>query len=319
MTTVLGTRVEPARLPRKPTPPPGAGVREEPRAAFERFVRWTIEVERPALEISLPPAERSAFADYYRALPAPGEDGAIRRYLRGLWRGEAGWAARWIAGRVRSGTRPVVLDAGSGFGTYAMLYATMGAEVVGADLRPDRLETAARRLRFHHERTGAALAVRYARADLTRAWAQDVDLVWVYNALSHIEPLDDFLGAVRRHLRPLGVLVVGDINGGHPEHLRRLAALRSDVRQVYVAPDGRRHAYAVERTFSPREMREVMVRNGLRVVHHELYWGGLGRLPQPLYAGLLRPLQARWWLAPSHARRQLAVAAVCRSGREGAR
>ena len=72
MTTVLGTRREPARLPRKPTPPPGAGVREEPRAAFERFVRWTIEVERPALEISLPPAERSAFADYYRAPPPAG-------------------------------------------------------------------------------------------------------------------------------------------------------------------------------------------------------------------------------------------------------
>ncbi len=286
----------------------GVTARAGARAALERFVRWTIEVEYPAHASFLPEGEREAFADYYRNLPGPGDEAGIARYLRGFWRSEAGWTARWLAARAAAGPRPVVMDAGSGFGTYAMLYAAVGAEVVGADLRPDRLDAAGRRLAFHRESTGTSLAVRYERADLTRDWSTDADLVWVYNALSHIEPLDDFLRAVRDHLRPGGVLVVGDINGAHPVHLARLAGLRTEVSQHYTAPDGATHAYAVERTFPPRELRRVMEANGLRMVHHELYWGGTGSLPGALYEGLVRPLQRRWQLGHTRARRQLAVA-----------
>ena len=90
-------------------------------------------------------------------------------------------------------------------------------------------------------------------------------------------------------------------------HQERLAEVRSEVHQEYVAPDGTRHAYAVERTFSPSQMREVMESNGLSVVHHELYWGGMGALPDPAYA-LLRVLQTQWRLGAGHARRQLMVA-----------
>lgn len=280
------------------------------RARFERFIRWTIEEERRVLPAALPEGGRAAFEAYYRELPAPEDHARVRRYLRGFWRSEAGWSARWIAARAR----PRVLDAGSGFGTYAMLFAAMGADVTGADLRPDRLEVAQRRLEVHRERTGESLAVRYQRADLTGPWNGDYDLVWVYNALSHIDPLDAFLDRVRRHLRPGGVLVVGDINGRHPAHRRRLARLRSEVHQEYVAPDGRRAAYAVERMFSPREMRQVMETNGLSVMHHELFWGGLGILPEPLYAGLLQPLQRRWRLGGVPARRQLLVAAPDHGG-----
>ena len=81
------------------------------------------------------------------------------------------------------------------------------------------------------------------------------------------------------------------------------------------APDGQRHAYAVERTFAPEEMRRVMARNGLTVVHHELYWRGMAALPEPLYSGLLRPLQTRWTLGRRVARRQLIVAAAGREAR----
>jgi hypothetical protein len=110
--------------------------------------------------------------------------------------------------------------------------------------------------------------------------------------------------------------VIGDINGSHPAHLARLAELRTEVHQEYVAPDGTRHAYAVERTFPPAELREIMQSNGLRVVHHELYWGGMGVLPDPLYA-ILRVLQTRWSLGHGRARRQLLVATPAGSGETG--
>ena len=280
------------------------------REAFERLVRWTIEKEYGAVQSRLPAGEREAFADYYKRLPSPGDEAAIRRYLRGFWRSEAGWTARWIGDRARAiGARPRVMDAGSGFGTYSMLYAAAGGDVVGADLRPDRLDAAEKRLAFHRELTGETLSVHYVRADLTREWDADYDLVWVYNALSHIDPLEAFLEQVCRHVRPGGVLVIGDINGAHPEHLRRLRELRGEsVHQEYVAPDGQRHQYAVERPFPPAEIRGIFEANGLRMVHHELYWGGLGALPEPAYRAFMEPLQRQWRLGHSIARRQLVVA-----------
>jgi 2-polyprenyl-3-methyl-5-hydroxy-6-metoxy-1,4-benzoquinol methylase len=296
--------------------PTGPGARE----AFDGFIRWTIREELPAASSFLPEGERESFLNYYRTLPRRDDEAAIRRYLRGFWRSEAGWVSQWIARqRAATGGTVRVLDAGSGFGTYSMLYAAMGAEVTGADLRPDRLSAAERRLRFYRERTGRELAVRYVRADLTRTWDQDYDAVWVYNALSHIDPLDDFLQRTREHLRPGGVLVVGDINGAHPTHLRRLAKLRTEVHQEYVAPDGARHAYAVERPFPPEELREILGKQGFRVVHHELYWLGLGRLPALLYDGVMVPLQLQWRLGVSVARRQLMVASPTVSGPPQAR
>ncbi len=280
------------------------------RGRFERFVRWTIEQEYGPVQERLPAGEREAFADYYRRLPRSGDEAAIRRYLRGFWRSEAGWTARWIVARAAAiGERPRVMDAGSGFGTYAMLYAAVGAVVVGADLRPDRLDAAERRLAFHREVAHEELPVSYVRADLTREWDGDYDLVWVYNALSHIDPLEAFLAQTRMHLRRGGVLVVGDINGAHPEHIARLNRLRGDaVHQEYVAPDGERHQYAVERPFAPAEVRGIFEKNGLRMVHHELYWGGLGALPDPAYRALMEPLQRQWRLGHGIARRQLVVA-----------
>lgn len=287
-----------------------SGTAAEAREAFERFVRWTIEQEYAPVQERLPEGEREAFAAYYRNLPKPGAEAAIARYLRGFWRSEAGWTARWIVERAaRQGRRPRVLDAGSGFGTYSMLYAAVGGEVIGADLRPDRLDAAEKRLVFHAERTGAKLPVEYRRADLTREWDGDYDLVWVYNALSHIDPLEAFLAQTRKHLTPGGVLVIGDINGAHPEHLQRLQELRGDeVHSEYVAPDGERYTYAVERPFPPAEIRQIFQANGLRMVHHELYWGGLGALPEPLYQWFMQPLQRQWGWGHSVARRQLVVA-----------
>ena len=287
-----------------------AAAPQSAREAVEGLVRWTIEKEYGPVQSRLPAGEREAFADYYKRLPAPGDEAAIRRYLRGLWRSDAGWTTRWIVERARAiGARPRVMDAGSGFGTYSMIYAAAGADVVGADLRPDRLDAAERRLAFHRELTGVTLPVRYLRADLTREWDADYDVVWVYNALSHIDPLEAFLAQVRKHVRPGGVLVIGDINGAHPEHLRRLKALRGEnVHQEYVAPDGQRHDYAVERPFPPAEIREIFETNGLRMVHHELYWGGLGALPEPAYRLFMKPLQQQWWFGHGIARRQLVVA-----------
>ena len=76
----------------------------------------------------------------------------------------------------------------------------------------------------------------------------------------------------------------------------------------YTAPDGQHHSYAMEREFPPNEIRDIFEKNGMRMVHHELFWGGLGRLPEPLYQVVMVPLQNQWWLGHNVALRQLVVA-----------
>src|SRR5262245_21986939 len=94
------------------------------RDIFSEFVRWTIVHEPALLRRSLPEAERETFFKYYDKLPSPGDEPGILRYIRGLWRGEAGWTARWIAARQAQypGRTVRVLDAGCGFGSFSFLF-----------------------------------------------------------------------------------------------------------------------------------------------------------------------------------------------------
>jgi 2-polyprenyl-3-methyl-5-hydroxy-6-metoxy-1,4-benzoquinol methylase len=267
--------------------PPRARTDAEARAQVAAYHEWMVGTELAQGAAFLPEPERAAFLAYYRNFPKAGDAAALARYLRALWRLDTGWVSRWIAAQPRT---PRILDAGSGFGTFAMIYAAVGAEVVGADLRPDRLDAAERRLAYYRQTTGRTLPIRYERADVTKPGPARFQMVWVYNALSHIEPVEPFLAQVRAQLEPGGLLVIGDINGGHPRHAAHLATVRTEVLQEYVAPDGTRHAYAMERVFTPASLDALMRGNGFTVRRHELYYGGFGSLPGFALA-LLSPLQ----------------------------
>ena len=283
------------------------------RERFEEIARWTIESEWPELSMRLTPADRAAFREYYRALLESRGTSRTRRYLRGLWDGEPGWAARWIAARAGRGAgtdgAPRVLDAGSGFATFAMMFAAIGAEVVAMDLREDRARVAEARLDGFRAHTRRSLPLTLRRASVTAPLDGPFDLIWTYNALSHIEPPADFLARARESLAPDGVLVLADINGANPAHRRRLAGLRRDVRKPWIDDQGASHHYAVERTYTPAGLRQLIEHTGLRVVHHELYYLSGARLPEVLADGLLRPLQRCIRLGSLVARRQLLVAA----------
>jgi len=283
---------------------PRARTAAEARDRVAAYHEWFVGTELSGGATFLPAAQRAAFLDYYKAFPKAGDRAELGRYLRALWRLDTGWVARWIAAQPAT---PRILDAGCGFGTFAMIYAAVGAEVVGADLRPDRLDAAARRLDYHRFTTGCALPVRYERADVTQPGDARYDMVWVYNALSHIEPVEPFLAQVRAQLKPGGLLVIGDINGGHPKHAAHLATVRSEVLQEYVAPDGTRHAYAMERVFTPASLDALMRGNGFTVRRHELYYGGFGSLPGVALA-LLAPLQRYAGWNGRFALRQMMVA-----------
>ena len=301
---------------------PGAnedGSPAEVRRRFEEFVRWSIEKEWSDLSPRLSAEQREAFHAYYRLQLAHAFSPSCDRYVRALWRGETGWVARWIASRSGRGAGPGgvprVLDAGSGFGTFAMLFAALGADVVGIDLREDRVQVALTRLEALTAKGGARLPLKLDLASVTDRLGGPFDLIWTYNALSHIDPPADFLSRARESLADGGVLVVADINGAHPAHRRRLGALRSEVRQSWTGADGEAHRYAVERTFTPGELRRLFEHTGFRVTHHEVLYLSPTRLPGLVSERLVRPLQRFVRAGSWFARRQFLVADVPPVGR----
>jgi len=280
--------------------------------AFEELIRWTIEQEPHVLIPYLSSAELESFSNYYRALPSATEPEFARRHLAGLWSSEAGWAYRWLMWRAGAGCGlagdPRVLDAGCGFGTFSMLFAALGSEVTGIDLREDRLRVAEARLVAHRLHAARRLAIDYRCENVLDGASGPFDLIWLYNAISHIDPPERFLESARHRLAPGGVLVIGDINGANPSHRRRLNTLRSEVHQRFVTRQGAVHPYAAERTFSPNDLRAIATRLDFRVIHHELFYPGHARLPAPLARLLMEPIQRCWWFGQPVARRQLFVA-----------
>ena len=242
--------------------------------------------------------------------PARGDRRRSSATCAAFWRSDAGWTARWIA--ARPPRRPRVLDAGSGFGTYSMLYAAVGAEVIGVDLRPDRLDAARAAARVL-PRVRPARRCRCATSASTSPALGRATSIWsgCTTRSRTSSRSTTSCASVREHLRPGGVLVVGDINGAHPAHLRRLAeaAHRECTRSTW-----RRTASGTPTPSSARSRRArcatSWTRNGLRVVHHELYWGGLGALPEPVYERLLRPLQRAVAARPAGSRAGSCVAAT---------
>jgi len=259
------------------------------RDRFERFVRWTLERELPQCAAFLSAPEREVFVR--DGLLLPEVTGAARdRHIRALWRGAEGWMSRWVAERAEQfelrGMAPQVLVAGTGFGTHAMLFSSMGAGVIGTEGGADRIDAAMRRLEFFTRDTGTMLDLRYERTDLMRPWSRRYDAIWVDDVLWHLHPMQAFIDEALRRITPGGVMVVSVVNGEHRANRRALGS------------------------FPPWMLRQIFEERGFRVVHHELFWDYAQGLPDAIYEGIVAPLQRRRMLARYLGRRQLFVAAV---------
>jgi len=260
-----------------------------PRERFDRFVRWTLDRELPRCAAFLSEGERDLFVRDGMLLP-PVKGAECDRQIRALWRGPEGWMARWVAERAEQfalrGMAPQLLDAGSGFGSHAMLFSAMGAGVVGTEAGADRLDSAMRRLEFYGQDTGQTLDLRYERADLMRPWSRRYDAIWVDDVLWHLHPMQAFIDEARRRLTPGGVIVGSVVNGAHRANRRALGS------------------------FPPWMLRKVFEERGFELVHHELLYDHAIGLPDVLYDGIVAPLQRRRMLGRYLGRRQFFVGAV---------
>jgi SAM-dependent methyltransferase len=130
--------------------------------------------------------------------------------------------------------KPLVFDAGCGFGSDSFLFAGAGASVLGMDSSAGQIHIARKRQRYYEELLGAPLDITFESADLNGfvpGEDRHFSLTWLASVLAVIRDQEDFLKRIFEATRTQGRIMIVDFNLWHPpflwkEWLRRRRALK---------------------------------------------------------------------------------------------
>ena len=149
----------------------------------------------------------------------------------------------------------LLLDAGCGLGTESILSALVGATVVGVDISHERLNIARLRKEYFEELYNRKLKIQFLYKNILNHYKK-YDIIWVNEAISHIDPLDLFLQRCYRNLNNQGKLIISDANKLNPyvffqskkDQLQSGAVYKQIIKNDL--QNGPEISYAVERIFS---------------------------------------------------------------------
>lgn len=132
--------------------------------------------------------------------------------------------------------KPVVFDAGCGYGSESFLFASLGARVLAVDVDAEKIRIARLRQPYYEEIFQKQLDIEFQVADLD-AYIPPVDnlsLTWLASVLAAIPNQDRFLQRVYAATRPNGQVMISDMNLWNPlflwgewqrrEHAKRMNA-----------------------------------------------------------------------------------------------
>jgi len=131
-------------------------------------------------------------------------------------------------------TDPMVLDAGSGYGSDSMLFASLGARVLAVNVSEAELTLAQKRQTYFEKFSGRRFDITYIQADLNTFTPPmaNFSLTWLSSVLAIILDQDAFIQKIFHATRPGGQIIITDYNLLHPpffmaEWLRRRKAMKS--------------------------------------------------------------------------------------------
>lgn len=160
--------------------------------------------------------------------------------------------------RSNAGNSVCVLDVGCGMGSESIAMGLLGAEVHGIDVNVRCVEIAQRRCHWYATRIGHKLKVNFACHDAGKMREPPLplyDLVFSHGAIMFFHPIDDFLKAATRSLRPGGSLIITGVNIAHP--MNSIG---------FFLHSGRlRFRFHSHRPLTPRQMQCRFEANGLEV------------------------------------------------------
>lgn len=148
--------------------------------------QWYLNVEQELSALDLTSAESACVRDYYV------EAGLFRSERRRFFRRHY---ARTVAEAIRflfqGRERPVILDLGCGMGTQSLLFALLGARVVGLDLDQTALAVLNKRQALYERLSGRALSVECKATDTLQfdySTAGPIDGVFSMFAFNMMQP-----------------------------------------------------------------------------------------------------------------------------------
>jgi len=169
-----------------------------------------------------------------------------------------------------------VLDAGCGLGTESIYWSTVrdDVEVLGVDLSAQRLSVAQARHMAYERRLGKPLNVRFLEQDVFNVLVcEQFDIVWTMEAISHIDPAEQFLADVSQNLGNQGHIVISDSHIWNPAMAWRVLNLRRrgvTLRTHKTTSGGEIVTYAQERLLTVGWLSRMLKQAGFASVHTQL-------------------------------------------------
>jgi len=156
-----------------------------------------------------------------------------------------------------------ILDAGCGVGTESILFSSFGGKVTGVDIKESRIETAKKRKEYFEKKLNTHLEIQFKFENIMNHSGK-YDLIWINEAISHINPLNKFINRCYKNLNPNGKLVIVDANKTNPIVYRnsKLDQKRSGgIIKTFSVRDPKTNkeiSYAVERVFHIPSIKSIL-------------------------------------------------------------
>lgn len=207
----------------------------------------------------------------------PEESAQLRRYYHAMvnasyrhllhHRDRMAQVQQYLIGSLEPGIK--VLDAGCGTGSEAILCGILGASVTGVDLSMERLAVAGKRLIFYQEQIGEPVDVSFHAQSIFEFPDDWFDVIWVQQAISHIEPADAFIKLCYQHLGPKGRLIIADSNALNPYAYFKAKKEQCKKKVTYTTKQdpktGKEVPYAQERLFLATSITSILKANGFTI------------------------------------------------------
>jgi 2-polyprenyl-3-methyl-5-hydroxy-6-metoxy-1,4-benzoquinol methylase len=147
---------------------------------------------------------------------------ALKRYYHNLLNGNnfAHYIKNFYIERVFSSTNLIrkglkILDAGCGLGTESLLFAILGGQVVGIDLAEERIRVAKERIKYYETQYKKSLEISFKIENIFNH-RNKYDIIWINEAISHIDPVEKFLKLCYINLNTNGRIIIADANKFNP-------------------------------------------------------------------------------------------------------
>jgi 2-polyprenyl-3-methyl-5-hydroxy-6-metoxy-1,4-benzoquinol methylase len=151
---------------------------------------------------------------------------------------------------------PNVLEVGCGCGTESLWMAYHGANVIALDIKTDRLAVAEKRQAIMEECLEKKINCSFqAKSVFDLCSNQQFDVIWMEQALHHIEPRSEALDKLSDLLKPTGFIVISETNALNPLiqiQLLKTRGLKTIVE--YKDSNGIKHMYGNERVLTLKQL-----------------------------------------------------------------